>query len=100
MDSSGQNSFLFVICAARSRFKKDCGRTCVEIKFRAPRAIDATLFPWPHRLDGVEAHEGQSNSLVDFHTGQDALRHGGVVDRVVSFGRVGPAQRDAIAQFW
>jgi hypothetical protein len=33
----------------------------VEIKFRAPHAIEAT------RLDGVEAHE--SNSLVDFHTG-------------------------------
>ena len=30
----------------------------MEIKFRAPHAIDATLSPWPHRLDGVEAHEG------------------------------------------
>ena len=32
--------------------------TCVEIKCRAPHAIDATLSPWPRRLDGVEAHEG------------------------------------------
>ena len=31
---------------------------CVEIKFRAPHAIDAMLSPWPRRLDGVEAHEG------------------------------------------
>ena len=31
---------------------------CVEIEFRAPHAIDATLSPWPRRLDGVEAHEG------------------------------------------
>ena len=43
---------------------------CVEIKFRAPRAIDAmsspwsfqaidaTLAPWPRRLDGVEVHKG------------------------------------------
>jgi hypothetical protein len=34
--------------------------TCVEIKISgAPRfhAIDATLSPWPRRLDGVEAHE-------------------------------------------
>ena len=31
---------------------------CVEIKFRTPHAIDATLSPWPHRLDGVEVHEG------------------------------------------
>ena len=29
----------------------------VEIKFRAPHAIDAMLIPWPRRLDGVEAHE-------------------------------------------
>ena len=27
---------------------------CVEIKFRAPHAIDATLSPWPRRLDSVE----------------------------------------------
>ena len=31
---------------------------CVEIKLRASHAIDATLSPWPRRLDGVEAHEG------------------------------------------
>ena len=31
---------------------------CVETKFWAPHAIDATLSPWPRRLDGVEAHEG------------------------------------------
>ena len=49
----------------------------MEIKFRAPHAIDATFFrscvyamawrlhaidatlsPWPRRLDGVDAHEG------------------------------------------
>ena len=33
----------------------------MEIKFRAPHAIDATLSPWPRRLDGVEAHEGPRN---------------------------------------
>ena len=33
-------------------------RCCVEIKCRAPHAIDAMLSPWPRRLDGVEAHEG------------------------------------------
>ena len=27
--------------------------TCVEIKFQAPHAIDATLSLWPRRLDGV-----------------------------------------------
>ena len=27
----------------------------VEIKFRAPHAIDAMLIPWPRRLDGVHA---------------------------------------------
>ena len=32
-----------------------------EIKFRAPRAIDATLSPWPRRLDLTQV-------LVDFHT--------------------------------
>ena len=36
--------------------------TCVEIKFRAPHAIDATSDPWPRRLDGVEAHERPRNS--------------------------------------
>ena len=30
----------------------------VEIKFRAPHAIDATFAPRPCRLDGVEVHEG------------------------------------------
>ena len=30
----------------------------VEIRFRAPHAIDAWLSPWPRRLDGGEAHEG------------------------------------------
>ena len=58
--------------------------TCVEIKFRAPHAIDATCFrscvcamawrfhaidatlsPWPRQLDGVEVHEGPRNiSLI------------------------------------
>ena len=34
------------------------------------QAIDATLSPWPRRLDGVEVHEGpQPDSLVNFHTG-------------------------------
>ena len=48
---------------------------CVEIKFQAPHAIDATSSPWPRRLDGAEAHEGPRNisqddhSLVDFHAG-------------------------------
>ena len=28
------------------------------IKFWAPHAIDATLLPWPRRLDGVKYHEG------------------------------------------
>ena len=31
---------------------------CVEIKFRPPHAVDATLSPEPRLLDGVEAHEG------------------------------------------
>ena len=63
--------------AARNRPAFDCVACCVEIKFRAPHAIDATCFrscvcamawrfhaidatlsPWPRRLDGVEAHEG------------------------------------------
>ena len=29
--------------------------TCVEIKFQAPHAIDATSFPWLRPLDGVES---------------------------------------------
>ena len=33
--------------------------TCVDIMLRRHlHAIDATLSPWPRRLDGVEAHEG------------------------------------------
>ena len=28
-------------------------------------AIDATLSPWPRRLDGVEAHEGPRNKIQD-----------------------------------
>ena len=39
----------------------------VEIEFRAPHAIDATLSPELHLLDDVER-----NSLVDFHTGRRA----------------------------
>ena len=39
--------------------------TCVEIKFRAPHAIDATFSPRPRRLDGVEAHEGPHNISQD-----------------------------------
>ena len=30
--------------------------TCVEIKYRAPHAIDATLSPWTHRLTGRCPH--------------------------------------------
>ena len=30
--------------------------TCVEIKYRAPHAIDATLSPSRRRLDGVLTH--------------------------------------------
>jgi hypothetical protein len=40
--------------------------TCVEIKFRAPYAIDATFSPRPRRLDGVEAHEGFHTDAHDF----------------------------------
>ena len=38
---------------------------CVEIKFWAPHAIDATLSPWPRRLDGVEVHKGLRNNSQD-----------------------------------
>ena len=41
----------------------------VEIKFRAPHAIEAMLIPWPRRLDGVSR-----NSLVDSRTGLHAAR--------------------------
>ena len=44
----------------------------VEIKCRAPHAIEAMLIPWPRRLDGVEAHESR-NSRVDSHTGLHAF---------------------------
>ena len=33
---------------------------CVEINFQAPHAIDATVSPELHLLDGVELHEGLS----------------------------------------
>jgi hypothetical protein len=53
--------------AAAARWKKWPAKkrekvveSCVEIKFRAPHAIDATLSPSLRLLD----------SLVDFHTGQ------------------------------
>ena len=36
----------------------------MEIKFRAPHAIDATLSPWPRRLDGVEAHDNLTHWLI------------------------------------
>ena len=39
--------------------------TCVEIEFRAPHAIDATLPPYLRLLDGVQ---------VDFHTGANPQR--------------------------
>ena len=41
----------------------------VEIKCRAPHAIEAMLIPWPRRLDGVSR-----NSLVDSRTGLHAAR--------------------------
>tara|TARA_B100000459_G_scaffold95700_1_gene54382 strand:- start:54 stop:797 length:744 start_codon:yes stop_codon:yes gene_type:complete len=31
-----------------------------EVNFRAPHAVDATIFPWPRRLDGVEGDRGLS----------------------------------------
>ena len=42
--------------------------TCVEIKFRAPYAVDGTLSPWQRRLDGVKAHEGLRNNSQDNRT--------------------------------
>ena len=36
-------------------------QTCVEIRFWAHRAIDATLSPRSRRHDGVEVHEGPRN---------------------------------------
>ena len=41
---------------------------CVEIKFRAPHAIDATLSPW-RRLDGVEAREEPTHWLISTQVG-------------------------------
>ena len=38
---------------------------CVEIKFQAPHAIDATLSPSLCLLDGVEVHKGLHNSSQD-----------------------------------
>jgi len=34
-----------------------CFRSCVCAMAWRFHAIDATLSPWPRRLDGVEAHE-------------------------------------------
>ena len=67
----------------RRAYDDSAAPTCVEIKFSGAHhavdaatcfrvcsmawrfhAIDATLSPWPRRLDGVE----QPNSLVDVHT--------------------------------
>ena len=42
---STQRAFRSCVCAMAWRF----------------RAIDATLSPWPRRLDGVEAHKGPRN---------------------------------------
>jgi len=39
--------------------------SCVEIKFRAPDAIDAMLSSQLRLLDGVEAHEGLGNRSPD-----------------------------------
>ena len=47
------------------RRRTDVDATCVDIKFRAPHAIDVTLSPWPRRLDGVGAHEGPRNISQD-----------------------------------
>ena len=35
--------------------------TCVEIKFRMPHAIDATLSRWPRRLDGITTLTGRGH---------------------------------------
>ena len=66
---------------------------CVEIKFRASHAIDATCFrscvcamawrfhaidatlsPWPRRLDGVETHEGPRVTLTHWVISTQAPR--------------------------
>ena len=43
--------------------------TCVEIKYRAPHAIDATLSPWPRRLDGSEAHDDLTHWFISTQVG-------------------------------
>ena len=42
-----------------------CLRSCVCAMAWRFHAIDATLSPWPRRLDGVEAHEGPRNISQD-----------------------------------
>ena len=51
-----------------------CSSACVCSMAWRFNVIDATLFPRPRRLDGVEAHEGprKPSSLVDVHAGAAA----------------------------
>ena len=81
MDSSGQKSFLLVICAARSRFKKDCGRA------RSTGPVASSI---ESAVAGASAQGGGSTpSLQYFHTGQRRPRRR--VERV--FPSAGSCQR-------
>ena len=83
-ENNQRNSSLSQLNFSRAWFKYKAAQACVEIKFRAPHAIDAMLSLQLCLLDGVEfpGHRREPHSLVDFHTGKGL----GLEDGVVLFG--------------
>merc|ERR1719487_1115176 len=66
-----RRALLAATCVWKSNFGRPtpstrcCLRSCVCAMAWRFHAIDATLSPWPRRLDGVEAHEGPRNISQD-----------------------------------